>query len=286
MKNLGILLLTLSVISLVVIGLYNLICITKGKRIKNIIYKSNNIIIQLLQKGKGENLVIIGGGYSMSIDSSNRVIRHDPFMVLPSTQRFKKSTTVISMYYTFESEGLEASGKEIATFVNDQTNSYKTISLIGHSKCGVCFANAKQWIKKKLLALVTISPPFKGTPLTTQGFDDDLDPIKKKIFNFIYSKHQVDLDIARNSKFLKTADYSKVNENCQHYNFVSIRHKSVNPVESFVKWFTNDKIGADLVVPKASQKVDFEGTIEVEINCTHMTSMDASLEIITKELDL
>lgn len=149
MKNFTIILLTLSVISLIIIGLYNLICTTNGKRIKNVIYKSDNIIIQLLQKGNGKNLAILGGGYSMSIDSSNRVIKHDPFMVLPSPKRFKKTTTIMSIYYTFESKGIEASGKEIATFVNQVCNNYENVSLIGHSKCGVCFANAKQWIKDR-----------------------------------------------------------------------------------------------------------------------------------------
>lgn len=286
MKNFTIILLTLSVISLIIIGLYNLICTTNGKRIKNVIYKSDNIIIQLLQKGNGKNLAILGGGYSMSIDSSNRVIKHDPFMVLPSPKRFKKTTTIMSIYYTFESKGIEASGKEIATFVNQVCNNYENVSLIGHSKCGVCFANAKQWIKRKLLALVTISSPFEGTPLTTKGFDEDLSPSKKKIFNFIYSKHQVDLDIGENADFIKNADYSTINKDCQHYNFVSTRHRSLNPVESFTKWFTDDKIGADLVVPVKSQKVNFEGTKEIIIDCTHMTSMDASLKIITKKLDL
>ena len=51
------------------------------------------------------------------------------------------------------------------SFVNLLLDKMFYITLLGHSKCGVCFANAVKWIKHEHINTVTISAPFQGTPM-------------------------------------------------------------------------------------------------------------------------
>lgn len=83
-------------------------------------------------------------------------------MILPNIN-FQEDLTIMSIFYPFESRGLENAGKELSYFIDSVMQDYDNITLIGHSKCGVCFANAAKWIKCKNLKIVTISAPFLGT---------------------------------------------------------------------------------------------------------------------------
>lgn len=55
----------------------------RGYRMKNIIYKNNNLILQRLKKGKAKTLVVMGNGWNVSLDSNNRITKHDPIFQIP-----------------------------------------------------------------------------------------------------------------------------------------------------------------------------------------------------------
>ena len=96
--------------SLAIIGtcICRSVFVRKGQLIPNVNYKSKNLLIHIPKQGGKRRLVILGSGYSMSVDQNNRVIHHDPLMILPSLKQYEDGTTVMSIFYPFESEGLEA----------------------------------------------------------------------------------------------------------------------------------------------------------------------------------
>ena len=127
-----------------------------------IVYKTENVVIQKIQEGKNrKRCYIIGNGHSLNIDANNMVTNHDPGMQ-EFEPKISKDSAVYAFYFTFECSGLEESSKEIADFVNNLSKNYEQIFLVGHSKCGLCLYNASHYCKKEI-TLVTISTPFDGT---------------------------------------------------------------------------------------------------------------------------
>lgn len=261
------------------------IFVVKGETLENVVYKSENLIIHVAKEGEEESkrLVILGSGYSLSIDEENRIESHDPLMIFPSMKQYSKGTTVMSIYYPFQSRGLEEAGRELSNFINSELNEYDEITLIGHSKCGVCFANASKWIDRKV-AIVTISAPFYGTPSADEKLiSEKLNFIERVAYSMIFSNHNVDKDIMPNSRFMKRVDYSGL-ENHWHINVVSTcPQKTFNPIEILLKYMDKRvEIFGDGIVPKESQEKSFPNTTSREIKATHATSLEKGIEVIKK----
>lgn len=252
-----------------------------GKPIGEIVYKNKNIVIEKVREGTKKDICyIVGTGYSLSVDDNDLVSQHDPFMDVFSIKT-NDEVTVYSFYFRFESSGLEESSRELADFINNLNIDYKDIYLIGQSKCGICSYNASHYINKKI-NLVTISAPFKGTPIA------DKDSVKKAkanrfikgIYKHIFSDHNVDRDIIPNSKFiqeLKTPKYEK------HINIMTKLNKS--DCKNFADLFLlcMDRIlelNGDGVVPYESQRIDATTTIDLVSN--HATSLQNGIYELEK----
>ena len=205
-------------------------------------------------------------------------------MILPNIE-FQEET-VMSVFYPFESEGLEDAGKELSNFINSVMQDFDSITLIGHSKCGVCFANAVRWIECKNITIVTFSTPFQGTPMADQkAMFEKLNWFEERMYTLIFGNHNVDKDITQNSNFLQNADYSGL-ENCTHINIISECPEKSSNFLDVVLTYLNEKgeINGDGIVPKTSQKsISYSNTIEKEIEATHATSLEIGVEIV-KEL--
>lgn len=256
--------------------------IKKGKSIGEIVYKTNNILIEKIQDGTcDDKCYIIGTGYSLSVDENDLVSLHDPFMDKFSID-IDKSITVFSFYFTFESSGLGESSKELANFINNLDNKYKNIYLIGQSKCGICSYNASHYCDKDI-TLVTISAPFKGTPTA------DLDCVKTRLkhnilrlfYDNMFSNHNVDKDIIPNSKLLNSLEKPKFK---QHINITS-RINDLSECKSISDYFLyywdkSLKLNGDGVVPYDSQLIDSTKTIN--ITSSHAHSLEKGIREIEK----
>lgn len=274
------------ILAIIILGIaimWRMIFVCNGDILKNVLYKSNNIIIQQVQEGN-RNLVVLGSGYSLSIDEQNKIVNHDPFMILPNTE-FQEET-VMSIFYPLESKGLEDAGKELSYFINSVMPDYDSMTLIGHSKCGVCFANMAKWIECKNVNVVTISAPFQGTPIADKELMfERLTWFEERIYTLIFSNHNVDKDIIPNSNFLQNADYSGL-QNCTHINIVSkCPKKSGSPLDMILKYLDEKgKINGDGIVPEISQQsVFYSNTISKDIEAIHATSLEIGVRIV-KEL--
>ncbi len=259
------------------------IFVCKGELVENVVYTSENLIVQQIQTGN-KDLVIFGTGYSLNIDEQYKVVKHDPFMILPTIE-FQEET-VMTIFYPFEASGLEAAGKELSAFVNSIMQDYDSITLIGHSKCGVCFANATKWIQNSNLNIVTISTPFQGTPIADkENVSKNLNWLEQKIYTFIFRNHAVDQDIIPNSQFLQNVDYSGL-ENCTHINIVSKCPQKVGNFLDVVLIHFDERVGinGDGIVPQTSQQyLSYSNSIEEVIVANHSISFSIGVEI-SKEL--
>lgn len=256
---------------LIIIVFWRTIFVCNGKHIDDVVYKSPNLIIQEIQNGD-KNLIIIGSGYSLSLDNKNKIIHHDPFMIFPDVDF--PNVTIMSVFYPFESSGLEDSGKELSNFINSISQNYDSITLIGHSKCGVCFANAAKWIDFDNLEIITISTPFYGTHFVNKKeVFQKSNLFEKFIYSLAFSNHAVDKDIIPNSTFIQNADYSGL-EKCKHINIISECPKDSKALSDiFFNYIdTRLQICGDGIVPKESQLFSYPNTIEISIKATHATS--------------
>lgn len=120
-------------------------------KLRNVIFKTKNIIIQEVRKSTNstcKTCIIMGSGYSLSVDDNNNVIHKDPLFFPPSGNDYG-DYTVLSLFYPFECEGLSIAAEELANYINFNMPQYDNIILHGHSKCGSCFIKATKWLKRK-----------------------------------------------------------------------------------------------------------------------------------------
>lgn len=255
--------------------------VSNGDHLENVAKRTSNIVIQRMAIGSTEQCVILGAGHSLSVDKNNFVSHHDPGMSLPDTRAFKHST-VFSLYFTFESSGLESSSRDLADFINSCLNSYDKIILIGHSKCGVCFANCTHLIENQKVTLITVSAPYKGTIIADKSaFEKDINWFVRKIYEKIFSNHNVDKDIAPNSDFIRNM-HRRVN--CKYINIVSSISKITDcrSIVDFFLYILNNykKIDGDGIVPKDSQDNHFYCKNQYEITASHASSLQKSLKFL------
>lgn len=249
--------------------------------LSGIVYKTENVVIQKVQEGKKrKRCYIIGNGHSLSVNDNCVVTKHDPCMH-KFQPKISKDNSVYAFYFTFECLGLEAASIEIAKFVNNLPEKYEQIFLVGHSKCGLCLYNASRYCEKDI-TLVTISTPFYGT-IVADKFSVEKRlrfPVLKKVYNMIFSDHNVDRDIIQNSRFIKNMQGSYK----EHINITSSL-KNVFSCRDIMDLllFVFDKImeiNGDGIVPLTSQKTN--STRTVNIFCSHANSLRKGLDVIEK----
>ena len=256
--------------------------VLNGVIMEEIVYRTENIVIQKIQEGeKRKRCYIIGNGHSLNVDDNDVITKHDPGMHKFQPE-ISKDNTVYAFYFTFECSGLEESSVEIAEFVNKLSEEYEQIFLVGHSKCGLCLYNASHYCKK-YITLVTISTPFNGTIIADKKTVEKKlkSRIFKKFYNMIFSDHNVDRDIIPNSQFIQNMQDATFEK---HINITS----SLNNIFSCkdivdLLLFILDKImriNGDGIVPINSQKVN--STQTVNMICSHANSLRKGLEVVEK----
>ena len=256
-------------------------------KLRNVILKTENIILQRVRTSTNcdcKTCIIMGSGYSLSVDNYDNVIHKDP-LFFPSSGNGYGNYTVLSLFYTFECEGLSIAAKELANYIDTCMQQYENIILHGHSKCGSCFIEATKWLKRKV-AIVSVSAPLnkKGIPIINKHvFESRLNWLEKIFFHNIFSDHNVDKDLCENSKFLTNLCLDYLEQHC-YIIVVSVCPKfTLNPVVLFLKWFDKEKeINGDVIVPKSSQIP--EDKPFTQIFSTHPNSMKASIQFVKKFL--
>jgi len=255
--------------------------ISNNEFMEGIAYKTKNVIIQKIQQGKKrKRTYIIGTGYSLSVDDNDIIIKHDPFMS-KFTAEIEKDDTVYAFYFTFECSGLEASSREIADFVNHIQEEYEQIVLVGHSKCGICLTNASCYCEKAVI-LVTISTPYWGTVVADKKKTQEIlqNSLLIKIYNMIFSDHNVDKDIAPDSICIKNIRQPICKEHINIVSWLRGLQDCQTLVDIFLLfWGKIMKIDGDGIVSIGSQcaiGVDRTRTIF----CSHASSLKKGIEIM------
>lgn len=209
------------------------------------------------------------------------VTKHDPGMH-KFQPKISKDNAVYAFYFTFECSGLEESSKDIAEFVNSLSEEYEQIFLVGHSKCGLCLYNASHYCEKGI-TLVTISTPFSGTIIVDKETVEKKLKIRilKKIYNMIFSDHNVDRDIIPNSQFIQNMQEAIYKE---HINITSSLKNicSCKDIMDLLLFILDKilKINGDGIVPLNSQKTN--STRTVNMICSHANSLRKGLEVVEK----
>lgn len=248
--------------------------------LRNVRYKSENIIIQQLNTGSNGVVVIHGGGHSVSVDENNKVTFADPLFIPPTKNTDYGKCTVMTVYFPKTCEGLEAAGKELADFINHRLGEFSKVILHGHSKCGCCFLNLAQWLTRHC-TIVSVSAPLKGTPVADlRTFSSQLSAFKKFFYLKIFSDHNVDRDICPGSKFIRNMEIVSA---ISHHNCHIVASKcgrSCNPID----WVLSlvDKllgINGDGIVPLTAQLPPFYAKCKI-ITASHGTSLHKSIRNI------
>ena len=256
--------------------------VRKGERLRGVEYKSSNIIIQKLHEGTGrDRCFFIGSGYTLNVDDEDRVTWHDPFMI-KQEYGLAEDITVYTFYYTYECEGLGPAANEIAAFVNTIFEKYERIFLVGHSKCGLCLCSTTEYLND-LVTLATISTPFDGT-IVADG-EAVARKVKSKVFlklyNMIFSNHEVDKDIIPGSEFIKNLKDPVCKE---HLNFKTRLDRNgfqKSPLDYLLLIVDKTlELYGDGVVPYSSQS--FDADKETTMICSHANSLVMGVKMLEK----
>lgn len=252
-------------------------------KLRNVIFKTRNIVIQEVRKARDctcKTCIIMGSGYSLSVDEENNVTHKDPLFFPPNGKDYG-DYTVLSLFYPFECEGLEKAAEELANYINTNMQQYENIILHGHSKCGSCFIKATKWLKRKV-TIVSVSAPLnrQGTPIANRRvFDARLNWLEKIFFHKIFSDHNVDKDLCENSKFLTNLSMEYLQRH-RYIIVVSVCGRfTLNPVQILLTWIDKSKkINGDGIIPISSQIP--EDKPFTQILSTHADSMKASVQFV------
>lgn len=261
--------------------------ILKNHFLKGVVYKTENIVVQKIQEGRKEDkCYIIGTGSSLSVNSENRVIHHDPCMK-EFNPMLSKDYTVYVFYFTFEAAGLEEAAKDVAEFTSNIwfEYDYLKIVLVGHSKAGLCAMMATKDCACPT-TLITISTPFYGTIMASKEKTEAVLRFRPFIFIYrmIFSNHNVDKDITPSARCGKCIPYSVCEK---HINVMSklCGVSDCKNILDLVLLFLNRymRIGGDGIVPTSSQSLTvFHGgkLRQIQIFSSHAHSLTSALRIL------
>lgn len=252
-------------------------------KLRNVILKTKNIIIQEVRKSSDntcKTCIIMGSGYSLSVDDENNIIHKDPLLFPPSGNNYG-DYTVLSLFYPFECEGLSNAAEELANYINFNMQQYDNIILHGHSKCGSCFVKATKWLKRKV-TIISVSAPLNkfGTPVANKKiFDTRLNWLEKIFFHKIFSDHNVDKDLCENSEFLTNLSMDYLSRHNYQIIISSCGRFTINPIELLLTWIDKSKkINGDGIIPRCSQIPDDK--LFTQISATHASSMKVSIPFV------
>lgn len=283
----------LLIVSLIIYVIIRSIFSFKGDVLKNISYKSKNLIIQDLVRHTSSGLkilVVLGNGWNVSVDTNNKITEHDPFFLTPRDEanilKENKNYDIITAYFPFECDGLNQSGIELVNYINKKYKNYKVI-MIGHSKSGVCFANACKWLKVtvKDSLVITVSSSYGGVKSDKENLEKLTTGFSKWLYPKIIVSHRTNDDITKNSKFLKeVADFSGL-ESRSFYNIRSkLPRKTYKPMELLFRWLDNKfEIAGDGIVGYDEQTSPILNCKEFSIEATHQSSMQIAIKLLKKE---
>lgn len=251
--------------------------VERGTKIKMMEFVSRNILLcRIQQKIDTDTLFIICDGMSMSVNEHNIITDKDPFLTIPDEKEYlnRLDGDVVAMYFTFSCKGLEKAGRDLAGYIEDCANlKYKNIILIGHSKAGVCFANAARWFKSKV-CIMCVSAPFRGNILADkEEMEKRLSEKSYKIYMKYFNNHLVDREIIPMSDFLRNADFSGITKH-HCINIVS-KIKKVRSIQDWGCKYIGKIAGleeSDGIVECSSQ-LAIKSAINLYLDASHATSM-------------
>lgn len=258
----------------------------KEFKLRNVVYKSQNLIIQHMNEGSRNIAIIVGSGHSVSVDDDGNVTFSDPCFHPPEKIKgYGNDCTIFTIYYPETCKGLDIAGKELARFINIKLQLYSKIILHGHSECGVCFLYLYQWLYKwaKLRThVVSVSAPLKGTPFADfEEFSKNLNVIEKSVYSKFFSNNKVDRDVCPNSNFFEKLNIELLLESRykNHFHFVvSKRGPSFNPIDWLLYLIDiRTKINGDGIVSLESQIPD---VMYDTVFASHATSMRKSCKFV------
>lgn len=265
-----------------------------GYRMKHIIYKSQDLILQKLHEGKSKTLVIIGNGLNVSLDENNVIIEHDPIFRIPKKEcklllKGDKDYEVISAYFPFECSGINESSKELASYLNCNYLDFKIIFL-AHSKSAAQFAQTLCFLNSKraddVLKLVFISPAFGGV-VNDEEVMSKLGFIDRVIYRNVFIYHKVNEDIRRGAIFLKEdSDFSKISEHEAYLIRAIIQHRFFDLVNSYLLHLDKRlSINGDGIIGYDEQYCDVKWSKIFQIKANHNSSMIVALRLM-KDLSI
>lgn len=252
-----------------------------GNHWDGIVYKGQNLIIQLTKKGnEGGTAVFIGNGHSITLDKNDNVVRVDPGMREFHPNIGGEDVTVFAFYFPSFVANLRDAANELAYFIKVSQLTYQNVTLVGHSKAGLCVESTCKYLEQPIDKCITVSTPHAGTiTVDEELFSERLNNrLMEYFYRKTFSNHQVDRDILPDSEVIKCVLRPK---NCnQHINMISVLElKSAwRNVVDLGCLYLDRRVGmkGDGVVSEVSQRVKWTDN-EVVFNCSHARSLQFAL---------
>lgn len=255
----------------------------KGYHMKGILYNSSELIVQCLKRGTSNTVIVMGNGWNVSIDSSNRIIKHDPIFLIPKKelkllQEGKEDYNVITAYFPFECTGIDNSAAELAHFLSKHYYGYNII-LLGHSKSAVQFAQVLNYLDTGNLKLIFVSPAFGGV-ISDEKVMSSLGILDRIMYRLIFVPHKVNEDITKGSFFLReVADFSKIPEYEAYLVRSKVWRKPFNIINNYLLHLDR-KLGilGDGIIGYEEQYCDVDWTREFTVYASHSDSMAVAIQ--------
>lgn len=259
-----------------------------GSELPGVVLVTQSVIIQRIKRSSTvQRVVLVGSGSLLDIENVNGkflIRQHDPLDKAPDNlaEFFENcsNTAVFSFYFPFGCLGLEQAGRDIADWIIEKFACMEIV-VVGHGKAGVCSYNmVKNYMKGKNVKLITISTPFRGSPIASwREFS-----MMKKRFNFIlnlihkvnFSENMVNEDVSLSSNFIQklrlesTADFTHVNvvTECSLVDIFTICDNFNDVLCCLMA--SCMKFPSDGMVSKESQRTDI---YDIDYNVPHNSSM-------------
>lgn len=256
-----------------------------GYHMKNVLYKSSNLIVQKLKEGRSRTLIVMGNGWNVSLNDNDRITKHDPIFIIPKKELKlliggNADYEVITAYFPFECEGIDQSARELADYLNHNYCDYKII-LLGHSKSAAQFAQTLNYLERdeKKLKLIFVSPAFGGV-ISDEEVMSTLCLLDRIIYRLIFVPHKVNDDITKRSYFLtKVADFSKISEHEAYLIRSRISRKPFDLINAYLLHLDRKlSILGDGIIGYNEQYYDADWTQEFIVRASHSGSMALAIQ--------